>query len=76
MNQTSLNLLARDGSVAVVFRPALTPEQYYELYEIACDNESAEQLQAAVQQAAIRWGSTVTVDLPLMPNHEGHARQR
>jgi hypothetical protein len=66
MDRTTLNLLTRDGALAVSFTPALTPAQYGELYEIACDyDDTAEAMAAAVKEAAARWGIKVAIDLPL-----------
>ena len=65
MDSTSLNLLTRDGALAVTFLPALTARQYAELYDLALNADTADQLSAAVRTAAGRWGANVTVDLPL-----------
>jgi hypothetical protein len=59
---TLLNLLTRDGAVAVRFKPPLDEPHYAELYELSCDAASAEELRAAVKEAAVRWGRMVEVD--------------
>lgn len=65
MECTTLNLLTRDGALGVTFRPALTPEQYSELYDLVGDADSADEMSAAVKIAAGQWGAEVVVDLPL-----------
>jgi len=65
MECTTLSLLTRDGAVAVTFTPALTAQQYAELYDLAFDADSADEMSSAVKSAAGRWGANVVVDLPL-----------
>jgi len=65
MECTSLNLLTRDGALAVTFTPALTAQQYAELYDLACSADTANEMSSAVQSAAERWGTDVVIDLPL-----------
>jgi len=76
MDSTSLNLLTRDGALAVTFLPALTARQYSELYDLALNADTADQLSAAVRTAAGRWGTKVIVELPLAghPSQESQRR--
>jgi len=67
MDSTRLNLLTRDGAVAVEFSPALEQEHYSELNEIACDAESETELQKAVTAAGERCGQEGTVRLACAP---------
>jgi hypothetical protein len=57
---TRLSLLTRDGAVAVEFNPVLDAQHYSELFQIAGDFDSELELRAIVQQAARRWGRTVS----------------
>jgi hypothetical protein len=59
---THLNLLTRDGAVAVEFSPALDTQHYAELFQLAYDFETEDELQAMVESAADRWGRTVCFD--------------
>jgi len=62
MDQTRLNLLTRDGAVAVVFEPALEPEQYSRLYDIARDAETEVELKLVVKALADQWGRKLYFD--------------
>ena len=57
---TTLNLLTRDGTVAVFIVPGLGPEQYSELHELVLDAETADELRAAVKAACHRWRREVS----------------
>lgn len=56
---TYLNLLTRDGAMAVEFSPALEPKQYAELFELVQDFDSIGVAQALITDAARRWGREV-----------------
>ena len=56
---TCLNLLTRDGAVGVEFTPALEPQHYAELFELAQEFESEAALREVVTAAARRWGRQV-----------------
>ena len=56
---TRLNLLTRDGAVAVEFTPSLDAHHYSELFQLANDFDTEIELRALVQKAAQRWGRTV-----------------
>jgi len=62
MSQTPLNLLTREGAVAVVFEPALEPEHYSRLYDIVRDVETKTELKLVVKAVAAEWGRTVYFD--------------
>lgn len=59
MNLTTLNLLTRDGAVAVLIVPALDAEHYAELHEIVRHADTADELRAAVPAACDRWDRVV-----------------
>ena len=56
---TRLNLLTRDGAVAVEFTPALDAQLYSELFQLAHDFDSEFELRDIIQKAAERWSRTV-----------------
>ena len=61
-DQTALNLLTRDGAIAVRFTPALGREHYTELVDIACAALDAQELEDALKSAANRWGIAVEIN--------------
>jgi hypothetical protein len=56
---TTLNLLTRDGTVAVFIVPGLGPDQYSELHKFVLKAETAEELRSAVKAACDGWGHEV-----------------
>jgi hypothetical protein len=60
VSTTYLNLLTRDGAVAVEFSPALEQQQYAELFELVQDFDSEALMRVMVRDAAKRWGRDVT----------------
>jgi len=61
-DSTRLNLLTRDGALAVEFSPSLGQEHYSELHDIACSADSADELRALVVEAGKRWDRAVLCD--------------
>jgi hypothetical protein len=59
---TALNLLTRDGAIAVRFTPALGREHYPELVDIACAALNAQEMGNALRFAANRWGKVVEIN--------------
>lgn len=59
---TSLSLLTRDGTVSVRFKPPLDEPHYAELHELSSTAASAEELRAAIREAAQRWKRMVELD--------------
>ena len=59
-SSTYLNLLTRDGAVAVEFTPALDKEQYAELFVLVQDFDSEALMRVLITDAAKRWGRRVT----------------
>ena len=57
---TTLNLLTRDGTVAVFIVPGLDPDQYTDLHELVLEAETADELRAAVKAACVRWKREVS----------------
>jgi hypothetical protein len=57
---TTLNLLTRDGMVAVFIVPGLEARQYSELHEAVLGAETADELRTAIQAACDRWGHEVS----------------
>ena len=62
MESTHLDLLTRNGSIAVTFTPPIDQEHYTELNSLVrqCDDER--ELKSAIIQAAYRWGRSVEID--------------
>ena len=50
--QTTLNLLTRNGTVFMDFRPHLNPEQYARLLEISQETQTADELRKALKEWA------------------------
>jgi hypothetical protein len=59
ITHTTLNLLTRDGMVAVYIVPGLEPDQYSNLHELVLQAETADDLRAVVKAACDRWGREV-----------------
>ena len=59
MDCTLLNLLMRDGAVAVDFYRAIAAQHYGELHDIVADADSADDLRQVVQSFAERQGYKV-----------------
>jgi hypothetical protein len=57
-----LNLLTRDGTVGVRFKPPLDEPHYAELHELSAAAGNAEELRAAIEQAAQRWNRLVELN--------------
>ena len=62
MEQTSLNLLMRDGGLTITFRPGLTPDEYAALTTIATSANTKAELTAVLEKKAKEWGKQVMVD--------------
>jgi len=56
---TYLNLLTRDGAIAVEFTPGLEPKHYTELFELVKDFDSEGVARLLVTDAAKRWAREV-----------------
>ena len=59
MEATNLNLLTRDGAVAVIFSPPREQEHYSELFDISSEGETEHELRKIVSEAATRWQRSV-----------------
>jgi hypothetical protein len=59
VDSTNLNLLTRDGAVAVEFHPVLAAEHYSELHDAVRDADSADDLRQVAQAFAKRRGYKV-----------------
>ena len=60
---TTLNLLTRDGAVAVAFPGYLTGEQYGKLYDCIRDySETRQELTERIAMVANEWGVTAIID--------------
>jgi hypothetical protein len=56
MDSTRLNLLTRDGAVAVVFCPALEDEHYTQFRERVADTRTPQELRDMAISLAGKWG--------------------
>jgi hypothetical protein len=56
---TQLNLLTRDGAIAVEFSPALENRHYAELFDLVKEFDSEAMMRQLVRDAAQRWGRVV-----------------
>jgi hypothetical protein len=61
-DQTTLNLLASDGAVAVTFAARLTADQYARLYQCIGDAETVEMLRDRLAMVANEWGMAAIID--------------
>ena len=59
MDSTTLNLLTRDGIVTVLIVPSLGTDHYFELYDIVCGADTADELRRLVQAACQKWERAV-----------------
>src|SRR5260221_14771197 len=62
MGQTTINLLTRDGSVAVTFAAVLTPEQYARLYVCVQEASTKPQMSDCIAMVASEGGVQAVVD--------------
>ena len=53
--ETGIQLLMRDGAIAIRFYPRLDPAQYAELSRLVDQSTRRAELRAAVESAAKRW---------------------
>jgi len=60
--ETGIQLLMRDGAIAIWFRPRLRAEQYAELMRLTDESTTRAELPSAVEQAAKRWGHQVEIE--------------
>ena len=60
--RTTLNLLTRSGAVYLDFRPALSPQQYARLFEIAKGTATEDELRDTVTAFARAEGLRVCFD--------------
>ena len=61
-DRTSLNLLTRDGAVAVTFEAKLTPDQYLRLYASVHEAETKAQLERHLTTVADEWGIAAVIE--------------
>jgi hypothetical protein len=62
MESTHLNLLTRDGSLSITFRPPLEEVQYTELDGLVRQCDDPHELRTAILQAANVWERSVEID--------------
>jgi len=60
-NYTALNLLTREGAVACIFEPRLTPDQYDSLFNIVPRSETKAELESYLRRFADKWHVTFTI---------------
>ena len=62
--RTAIHLLTMDGAIYVAFSPHLTTEQYAELMLVveAPRTPTKDELCAALEDAAARWGSKLEIE--------------
>jgi hypothetical protein len=58
---TALNLLTREGAVACIFEPGLTPDQYDSLFNVVPRAETKAELESYLRRFAHKWQLTVTI---------------
>jgi hypothetical protein len=60
--ETRLNLLMRDGALAITFPQKLTAEQYAELLDAVTKPSTRDHLRSAVKSFADTWRMDVDID--------------
>ena len=61
-DQTTLNLLTRDGAVTVTFSAKLTAEQYAQLFELTRRAETKLDLEVVLASVASEWGIPTVIE--------------
>ena len=58
---TALNLLTREGAMACIFEPGLTPDQYDSLFNIVPRSDTKAEMESYLRRFADKWQITVTI---------------